>query len=384
MCTPCRITGTGLLGWCTSPVDGYSAPAMEWGDARSASQGTRRDHDPWALQRAHGDQGWGLRRGGGSRAVSAYPCARRTMTRGEGGWEGIAIVERPRPSHVRRPAEGPDAAARRRQERGWPPSGLGHHGRAAKARCPQRPGTERRSVGTPIIDNCWVNLSPWTCGRESRHPSVSPCCGKKGLSLQPATVPRGRPWGEPCSIPRGPPGQGRDPQVSRTETLESNFALECEGWRQGAPSRRRGCVRASPESRAARAATIAWRRQPTAMSARYHSRDHPQPPCCGSVAYPTRRARFDAWLSEASRLVKPPSGEQWLDPSRPPRAAGLRLSHRRRPRGSSGSTRRVLPEAGTSSQVSGREHLEKPDNTLIVPPPRGLREAPWTKVLAHL
>ena len=27
--------------------------------------------------------------------------------------------------------------------------------------------------------------------------------------------------------PRGPPGQGPDPQVSRTETLESNYAPEC-------------------------------------------------------------------------------------------------------------------------------------------------------------
>ena len=45
-------------------------------------------------------------------------------------------------------------------------------------------------------------------------------------SNQPA-VPRGRQLGEPSSIPLTPPGQGRDPQVSRMETLESNNALEC-------------------------------------------------------------------------------------------------------------------------------------------------------------
>ena len=213
-----------------------------------------------------------------------------------------------------------------RQERGWPPSGLGHHGRPTRAQCPRgREGTagararSGASCGQPRMrthGESRVNTSFWAfVGPDARRRSAAPCRWKKGLSLQPTGVPRGRPWGEPCSIPRGPPGQGRDPQVSRTETLESNFALECMGWRRGVPSHRRGCVRASSESRGASSATIAWRRQPTALRAGRRGRDHPEPPCCGSVAYQTRLARFTACPSEASRLVKQPSGEQWLDPS---------------------------------------------------------------------
>ena len=63
-------------------------------------------------------------------------------------------------------------------------------------------------------------------------------------SDQPA-VPCGRSLGEPSSIPCAPPGQGPDPQVSRVETLESNYDFDCEGRRRGKLARRWGCASAS-------------------------------------------------------------------------------------------------------------------------------------------
>ena len=77
----------------------------------------------------------------------------------------------------------------------------------------------------------------------------------------------------------------------------------------------------------------------------------------------------------ASRSLSRPSEEQGLDPSDRLAQRALRSSHRRRPRGSCGSTPRAAPEAGTSSQGSTAGTLGKPDNTLIVPTPRSSWEA---------
>ena len=236
----------------------------------------------------------GMRRGEGQ-------WGRRSVTvcwaHDDGGWGrvgGKPNRERQRPARAwgrRKAGCGRTPPGTARQERAWPHSGLGHHEKARNfAQCPQRPGFDHRSEGAPRrhamtrtgdANHRQLLGEPkaWAfSGREPRRSFASSCRWKKGLSLQPAGAPRGEPLGELGSIPLRPPGQGRDPQVSQVETLESNYALECAGRRRGMPSHRRGCVRASPECRATRAATIAWRRQPTALRAGRRGRDHPEPP----------------------------------------------------------------------------------------------------------
>ena len=61
------------------------------------------------------------------------------------------------------------------------------------------------------------------------------------------------------------------------------------------------------------------------------------------------------------------SGEQWLDPSTTSRS-GPALVPLEPLSGEQGSIPLAAPEAETSSQVSGRETLEKPDNTSILAP----------------
>ena len=144
------------------------------------------------------------------------------MSKGGGGWAGNAIGEQPRPT---RPGTRPNSRMRQGaadpmrgvacQVRGGQAQSKAVMRRTASARCPHRPGIDRRTEGAPrrhattrtghanhrqlLSEPIAVDVQ---CTRFAAL-ALRLCRWKKGLSLHQAGVPRGRPWGEPCSIRAG-------------------------------------------------------------------------------------------------------------------------------------------------------------------------------------
>ncbi len=224
----------------------------------------------------------------------------------------------------------------------------------------------------------------------------SPCRRAVGLTRRPAGVPRREPSGEPSSIPHGLRVRDQTPRFLGGNTWKSQITPSSMGARPPAVNPLKGGACMHPPSGSRHSMPVDQEGHPSQPwgtmrgMLRTPAIGHVGPAAPGINGGATKSPATSS--GQGSRRLPPcrtstvrtppncPFGESAFrgaraQPQGPRRAAGPALVPPARLRGSLGSTPWAPPEAGTSSQVSRRESLEKPDNTVILPRPSGSWEA---------